>query len=157
MRSCRYPNCGCEYDGRLSVLWFKGKLLLYARANVKPRGGGRYVQLAIASSESSDTGCAEQSGSKSFGPFSLINLMGYDMYQGNIYTWSVSVNPVDQDSLLALFPISDSSRDRSSIPYTNRTNAGCSGCGCGVPRSWAQCLQVRAALWRRSAAAPPAF
>ena len=35
----------CEFDGRVSLALFKGRLLLYARANTNPRGGGRWVQV----------------------------------------------------------------------------------------------------------------
>jgi hypothetical protein len=37
---------GCEYDGRLSLATLGGKTLVYARANTRPEGGGRYVQVA---------------------------------------------------------------------------------------------------------------
>ena len=38
----------CQYDGKLSLTVFKGKLFLYARANLAEVRGGRFVQVAVA-------------------------------------------------------------------------------------------------------------
>ena len=39
----------CEFDGRLSAVLLDGAVFLYARANTRPQGGGRYVQVARSS------------------------------------------------------------------------------------------------------------
>eukprot|EP00927_Polykrikos_kofoidii_P086334 TRINITY_DN9639_c0_g1_i1.p1 TRINITY_DN9639_c0_g1~~TRINITY_DN9639_c0_g1_i1.p1 ORF type:complete len:507 (+),score=39.38 TRINITY_DN9639_c0_g1_i1:27-1547(+) len=104
LRTCRYPQCGCEFDGRLSVVHFKQRLLLYARANIKPEGGGRFVQVSSGAVSG-----------RAWGPFNLITIMEYDAWQGDIYTFSVHLNPQDPNMLLSLFPVIDRSTGRSSI------------------------------------------
>ena len=83
----------CEFDGRLSLVHFKGKFLLYARANPAVHGQ-RYVQVV-----SSDDG------GYTWGPFSFVGIKGYEHAQGDVYFFAVSVNPVHPDSLLALYPL----------------------------------------------------
>ena len=36
----------CEYDSHFSIVDFQDQVLLYARANLHPRSGGRYLQVA---------------------------------------------------------------------------------------------------------------
>ena len=35
----------CEYDGKLSVVAFRGSVLLFTRSNLSPAGGARHVQV----------------------------------------------------------------------------------------------------------------
>ena len=37
----------CEFDGRFSLASLRGRLLLYSRANMNPKGGGRYVTVSV--------------------------------------------------------------------------------------------------------------
>ena len=39
-------NNPCEYDGKLSVVRFRSRTLLFSRSNVSPEGGHRHVQVA---------------------------------------------------------------------------------------------------------------
>ncbi|CAJ1331502.1 unnamed protein product [Effrenium voratum] len=100
--NCRFPNCGCALDGRLSAVSFRNQTLLYARANVKPQGGGRFVQVA-------------RQDELGWGAFSAIHILDYDMFEGDIYMFYVNVNPANSSTLLALFPILDRGKNRSSI------------------------------------------
>ena len=36
----------CEYDGKVSIVNFRGEVLLYTRSNLSPMGGARHVQVA---------------------------------------------------------------------------------------------------------------
>ena len=82
----------CEYDGRLSLVWFKGQYLLYARANPAAHGQ-RYVQLT----RSTDT--------LTWSPFELVQIQEYRYSQGDLYFFAAQKNPVQPDSLVALFPL----------------------------------------------------
>ena len=99
---CRFPNCGCALDGRLSLVSFQNQRFLYARANVKPLGGGRFVQVA-----------RQKDGA--WGAFSLIHIHGYDLFAGDIYMFHVYVNPGNESTLVSFFPILDRSKNRSSL------------------------------------------
>ena len=70
-----------------------GELLLYARANPAARGQ-RFVQVT----RSRDLG-------RTWAPFALVEIAGYDRRDGELYFFSVQPNPVHADSLLALFPV----------------------------------------------------
>ena len=37
---------GCQMDGKLSAVFFRGELWLFARANMAPKGGARHVQVS---------------------------------------------------------------------------------------------------------------
>ena len=82
----------CEYDGRISFLWFKGEYLLYVRANPAAHGQ-RYTQLT----RSKDT--------HTWSPFELIQIREYRYSQGDLYFFAAQVNPVQPDSLIAVFPL----------------------------------------------------
>ena len=82
----------CEYDGRLSLVWFKGQYLLYARANPAAHGQ-RYVQLT----RSTDT--------LTWSPFELVQIQDYRYSQGDLYFFAAQRNPVQPDSLVAVFPL----------------------------------------------------
>ena len=45
-RRSAFHDSACEFDGKLSVVWHAGALLLYARANLAPDHGARHVQVA---------------------------------------------------------------------------------------------------------------
>ena len=89
----------CEYDGKLSfvrmtsagsVVWH-----VFARANLKLHGGGRFVQVANASSAQGP-----------YGAFQPIQIDGYDEGgPGNIYFAAVDNNPLDTETMLGLFPV----------------------------------------------------
>jgi hypothetical protein len=83
----------CEYDGRLSLVSFRGELLLYARANPAARGQ-RFVQV----SSSAD-------GGRTWSPFRLIELGGYRREEGEVYFFAAQPNPVHAGSLLAVLPL----------------------------------------------------
>lgn len=83
----------CEFDGRLSLARFGGRLWLYARANVAEHGQ-RFVQATSSADEGA-----------TWSAFSLISISGYEMAQGDVYFFVVSANPALPGSLLALFPL----------------------------------------------------
>lgn len=75
----RFKRTGCEFDGRLSVAWHDGALLLFARANMGDRHGARHVQVA----RSLDAGVT-------WGTFQLCELDGYEQKgANNIYFFDV--------------------------------------------------------------------
>ena len=92
-------NGKCEYDGKLSfvrmasagsVVWH-----VFARANLKPLGGGRFVHVANASSAQGP-----------YGAFQRIQIDGYDEGgPGNVYFAAVDNNPLDTETMLGLFPV----------------------------------------------------
>jgi len=82
----------CEFDGRLSLAFFRGEFVLYARANPAAHGQ-RFVQYA----RSPDL--------ITWGAFKTIELLGYDYPQGDIYFFAAQVNPVHPSSMIALFPV----------------------------------------------------
>ena len=90
----------CEFDGKISfvrmtsagsVVWH-----VFARTNLKPHGGGRFVQVASASSAQGP-----------YGAFQPIQIDGYDEGGpgGNIYFAAVDNNPLDSETMLGLFPV----------------------------------------------------
>mmetsp|Transcript_58135 Transcript_58135/g.131734 ORF Transcript_58135/g.131734 Transcript_58135/m.131734 type:complete len:395 (-) Transcript_58135:190-1374(-) len=58
----------CLFDGKFSLVRYRGQLLIYGRANMKVGGGGRWAQVA----KSSD-------GGKTFGHFELVKMPGVDL------------------------------------------------------------------------------
>ena len=90
----------CEFDGKISfvrmtsagsVSWH-----VFTRTNLKPHGGGRFVQVASASSAQGP-----------YGAFQPIQIAGYDEGGpgGNIYFAAVDNNPFDTETMLGLFPV----------------------------------------------------
>ena len=71
----------CEFDGRVTLVRFKGVLRLYARANPATHGQ-RFVQTTA----SADDG-------HTWGAFSFISIKEYDYSQGDVYFFAVSRNP----------------------------------------------------------------
>ena len=82
----------CEFDGRLSLVSFRGELLLFSRSNPAAHGS-RHVQVTRSSNDG-DT----------WSPFEQLRLSGYDG-GGDIYFFGVQVNPAHDHSLLAIFPL----------------------------------------------------
>ena len=95
---CRHQCHGtCEFDGKLSVVHFRGRYLLYTRANLQREKGGRFVQV---------TSTAGDDPSGPWGPFQLLQIAGYSAAEaGNIYFAAVNKNPFDPRTLLGLFPV----------------------------------------------------
>mgnify|MGYP006153822775 CR=1 FL=1 len=100
----------CEFDGRLSVVFFNGSLFLYARANMASHGQ-RFVQVARsrpASSELKAAGSSSRTGHQAgggaagglglldseWGPFEPITIRGYAHTEGDVYFWGAQTNPV---------------------------------------------------------------
>ena len=66
----------------------------YRRQNLHEYGG-RYVAVTEADTPQGP-----------WGELKLIELKGYDWHGGgNLYMWTANPNPVDADTLLALFPL----------------------------------------------------
>ena len=82
----------CEYDGRLSLVLFRGEFLLYARANPATHGQ-RFVMM----SASRDL--------QHWSALAMIDLQSYERKHGEVYFWAVVPNPVHNESLLALAPL----------------------------------------------------
>ena len=121
----RHPGCReqyikyspvCYFDSKLSVAYFRGRFLIYVRANMFEGGGGRFVQ-ATQSLGGNLNG--------PFGPFQLLNISGYDtreqVLQGNIYTAIVRPHPLDEDVLIGLFSV--------NLGLKNRRGPGSNGEG----------------------------
>lgn len=72
----------CEYDGRLSLAYFRGRFFLFARANPASQGG-RFVQ--VTTSEDSTR----------WSPFRMIHILGYSHTEGNVYFWAVQAAFLD--------------------------------------------------------------
>ena len=76
---------------------FRGRYFLYARANLKREGGGRFVQVTSAASPDGP-----------WAPFRLISFRSeYDWCKAsknNVYSAAVKTNPADESTLLGMFP-----------------------------------------------------
>ena len=87
----------CEFDGRLSLAWHRGRWLLYVRANIAR--GIRAVQLTI----SSDL--------RTWSPFRIVRTHGLSLRnlrpgaRGGAYFFGVQPNPLHNHSLIAIFPV----------------------------------------------------
>jgi len=103
----RHPGCterrvtfgkACEFDGKLSVAHHRGRFLIFARANLREEGGGRFLQVAVSEGNEPDS---------SYAPFRLLEIEGYDSDgPGNVYFATIKPNPIDKDgSLLGLFAV----------------------------------------------------
>ena len=91
----------CEFDGKMSLVEFRGRWLAYARSNML-NWGGRFVQVAATSGDD-PTGA--------FGKFQNIDIAGYDPKgPGNVYFGAVDVNPVDRETVVGLFPVNEGQR-----------------------------------------------
>ncbi|KAJ1448578.1 hypothetical protein M885DRAFT_538679 [Pelagophyceae sp. CCMP2097] len=87
----------CEFDGRVSLVHFKGELYAYVRANVHPQAGGRYVQFVKRSLAPAGA----------WSNFQMISIQNYPMAKAaanDLYFPAMNVNPADESTLLVLFP-----------------------------------------------------
>ena len=76
---------------------FRNQYLIYARANLQPYKGGRYVQ--VARSETDDP-------RGPYGAFELLRITGVaEPDAQNVYFGAVKQNPLDERTLLGLFPL----------------------------------------------------
>lgn len=91
-------RAACVFDGRLSLVHFRGRYLLYARMNPVDIGQ-RFVQ--VTTSEVTPP----RDEMPQWKPFRPIHIDDYTLEDGNIYFFAVCVNPVRQDSLVALAPL----------------------------------------------------
>lgn len=110
----------CEFDGRLSLVHFKGRFLLYARANLweNALSGGRWVQTTV----SADDGL-------SWAPWELTHVTGLHAGRADVYFFAVQPNPVDPGTLLAIFPLSQPPHACVALAFS------CDGFRWSTPRS----------------------
>ncbi|KAL1503805.1 hypothetical protein AB1Y20_012273 [Prymnesium parvum] len=88
----------CMFDNKVSAARWRGRWMLYARANLK-KEGGRHVQVAASTADSPHG---------PYAPFELLRVEGYDAHgPGNIYFIAVEANPVDAATLVGLLPINE--------------------------------------------------
>jgi hypothetical protein len=116
----------CEFDGKLSVTVFRGRVWLYVRANIVGEGlsgsdkgtfGGRYVQVTSASAKDFEVRGGRDI---AWAPFQLLGILDYRIEppasSDNIYFMSVNVNPVDSRTILALAPVLRDADDSGMPP-----------------------------------------
>ena len=86
----------CEFDGKLSVVAFAGRVFLYARFNLAPKGGARHVGV-ISSVD----------GRQQWGRFQSIRVEGYNAgpAANNIYYFNVQ-HAKEANLLVAFYPAS---------------------------------------------------
>ena len=88
----------CEFDGRLSLVAFRDRHLLYARSNLRfgAVAGGRSVQVT--------TSYHLEGG---WSPWQPVRLAGVDPNNVDIYFFAVQTSPIDPSLLLAVFPLTE--------------------------------------------------
>lgn len=92
----------CEFDGRVSLARrADGDVFLYARANLRQKNGGRYVQVARRRAGG---------GWQSFAPLQVDGYPWQQCFDRNVYFAAVNANPADGSTLLALMPVNDGAR-----------------------------------------------
>ena len=89
-------GAACEFDGRLSLVHHRGALRLFARANLweNARSGGRWVQTTTSAD-----------GGSSWARWEPLRIGGVLAGRADVYFFAAQPNPVDESSLLALFPM----------------------------------------------------
>ena len=111
---------GCEYDGRVSVTRFRGHYLMYVRANLRPGGGGRWLQVARAPSARGP-----------WGPMEVVSMAEYDAcmaVHGNVYAANIKPNPADGGrTLLGVFPMCGPERPQGMHGPTSARTSGYMG------------------------------
>ena len=90
----------CEFDGKLSLAFFRGKFHVYARLNLMPRDG-RNTQVAISEGSSARG---------PYGRFSQVQVREFPTDTHQIYFPAVKTNPIFNETLLGIFPVSASLR-----------------------------------------------
>jgi hypothetical protein len=104
----RHPGCleafnryapVCFFDSKMSLARFRGRYLMFARANTVDRGGGRFVQVASTQTDNP---------AGPYGSFQLLKIDGYrSMRSGNIYTAVMRQHPLDETMLIGLFSVNE--------------------------------------------------
>ena len=92
----------CEYDGKVSVVVFKGRVLLFTRSNLSPHGGSRYVQVtrSAAAGEAAAGWSARAAG---WSAFEQVRIRGFRHEDANnLYFWTV--RKLHAGLLAAFFP-----------------------------------------------------
>ena len=101
------PPCGCKYDAKMTFVLWHGRVIVWLRANIHVHGG-RYVQVTSSAS-------ADPAGP--YGRMELIHIDGYDPWgPGNLYSFAVNANPLDDETLLALFPLNEGNVNEQANP-----------------------------------------
>ena len=101
----------CHFDSLLSVVAFKGKLLLYTRSNLHPVTGGRFVQMAGVSlpphgAKGIPLAALNLANLSAWSEMTLLKIIGYnELLAGNMYMFNVNNNPADESTLIAFFPV----------------------------------------------------
>ena len=96
-----------QFDGKLSLARFQRRFYLFARANLKPLGGGRFVQVAVSKGDDPTS---------SWGAWQLISIEGYKSDgPGNIYLAVVKASPFDEDMMIGLFAVNLGRAATSSV------------------------------------------
>jgi len=89
-----------QFDSKLSVVNWRGRFLLYTRANLREHGG-RYTMVA-----KSRTANAWGWNDNVYEPFKLIDIEGYERNSSaNLYFFAVDNHPFEADMLLSLMPV----------------------------------------------------
>lgn len=101
----------CEFDGRLSLVQHRGGFQLFARANLRfgQVAGGRYVQMTRSPTLEPH----------SWSAWEPIRILGVTPSLLDIYFFAVSSNPVDEQSLIALFPVSAPPRACIALSFSS--------------------------------------
>ena len=105
----------CEFDGKFSIVRFRGRFMLYARANLQVNVaerdrqkiifGGRHVQVATS-----------QNLEGPWSNFSIVTIKRYVLKrEHNIYFASVKTNPLNTKTLVGMFPTNDNAHNSSVI------------------------------------------
>ena len=99
----------CNFDGKIAMVRFQKRYLVYVRANTVYTGGGRFLQ--VVSSEGDDP-------AGPYGAFTFISISGYDVRgPGNLYYASVRKHPLaPQSMLLGLFPLNEGTLQKNGVP-----------------------------------------
>lgn len=91
-------NLGCEFDGRLSLVHFRGTFRMYARSNLREGAlaGGRFVQ----------TSSSKDASHGSWTKWEPLQIEAVPSGSADVYFFAAQANPVDNSSLMALLPLS---------------------------------------------------
>ena len=92
----------CEFDGRLSAVYYRGRFLVFARANLAAAGGARHVQMTSAEPEGE------------WSRFQLVSVPGVRAGDPHTSIYFMLVQ-VWRDRLLSLFP---------AVLHSNSSSAG---------------------------------
>jgi len=106
----------CQFDGKLSAAMLKGRLLLYARSNLVEGHGGRFVQVTHTDTPEK----LVRDGDAAWAPFRPVEIDGLwlvgNVEATNVYFAAVKPNPVDEGTVLGLFPVSSPRSNFRVVP-----------------------------------------